>query len=178
MSARFHADRDDGGDRLTGGHHRHQSQRGLCRHARRPPASAGVHARPGYPPRCRVHQKPRVLSNASRASAADEAISGASLWLTRDLNSAAALPAGMVRVGNPQMTLQYGSPPVIVAYSVNTNNDLVRTVNGVDTTAARGITSVTIMAAAGCYATVTIQPSATGATAATFHVGNRPGGCW
>jgi hypothetical protein len=64
-----------------------------------------------------------------------------------------------------------------VAYSVNANNDLVRTVNGVDTTAARGITSVTVTAA-GCYATVTIQPSATAATAATFNVSNRPGGCW
>ncbi|SRR5712691_2236235 len=119
----------------------------------------------------------RAVSNEARAIAADEAVSGASLWLTRDLNSAAALPAGTVRLGNPPMTLQYGSPVVIVAYSVNTNNDLVRTVNGVDTTAARGITSVTVTAA-GCYATVTIQPSATGAVAATFNVGNRPGGCW
>ncbi len=120
----------------------------------------------------------RAVSNEARAIAADEAISGASLWLTRDLNSAVALPAGTARLGNPSVNLTYGSPPVTVAYTVNTNNDLVRTVNGVDTTAARGITSVTIMAAAGCYATVPIQPSATGATAATFNVGNRPGGCW
>jgi len=120
----------------------------------------------------------RAVSNEARAIAADEAVSGASLWLTRDLNSASALPAGtVVALGNPPLTLQYGSPAVIVAYSVNTNNDLVRTVNGVDTTAARGITSVTVTPA-GCYATVTIQPSATGATAATFNVGNRPGGCW
>jgi hypothetical protein len=119
----------------------------------------------------------RAVSNEARTISADEAISGASLWLTRDLNSAAALPAGTVGLGNPPVTLQYGSPTVIVAYSVNTNNDLVRTVNGVATTAARGITSVTVTAA-GCYATVTIQPSATGATAATFNVGNRPGGCF
>jgi hypothetical protein len=66
---------------------------------------------------------------------------------------------------------------VVVIYSVNGNRDLVRTVNGAATTAARGITSV-IVTAAGCYATVTIQPSATGATAATFNVSNRPGGCW
>ena len=72
----------------------------------------------------------RAVSNEARAIAADEADSAASLWLTRDLNSA-----------------------------------------------ARGVTSVTVTAA-GCYATVAIQPSAIGATAATFNVSNRPGGCW
>src|SRR5260370_22323840 len=59
----------------------------------------------------------RAVSNEARAIAADEAISGASVWLTRDLNSAAALPAGTVREGEPQMTLQDGTPPIIVAYS-------------------------------------------------------------
>jgi hypothetical protein len=121
----------------------------------------------------------RAVSNEARAIAADEAVSGASLWLTRDLNSATALPAlpVTVSVGNT-FTLTYGSPPpVVVIYSVNANGDLVRTVNGAPITAARGITSVTVTSA-GCYATVTIQPSATGAAAATFNVGNRPGGCW
>ncbi len=121
----------------------------------------------------------RAVSNEARVVAADEAISGASLWLTRDLNSATALPALPVTasIGN-SFTLTYGSPPpVLVVYSVNNNRDLVRTVNGAAITAARGITSVTVTAA-GCYATVTIQPSATGAIAATFNVGNRPGGCW
>ncbi len=121
----------------------------------------------------------RAVSNEARVVAADEAVSGASLWLTRDLNSATALPALPVTasIGN-SFTLTYGSPPpVLVVYSVNNNRDLVRTVNGAAITAARGITSVTVTAA-GCYATVTIQPSATGAIAATFNVGNRPGGCW
>jgi len=120
----------------------------------------------------------RAVSNEARAIAADEAVSAASLWLTRDLNSAAALPVlpATVNVANT-VTLTSGSPPVVVVYSVDNNRDLVRTVNGSATTAARGITSVTITAA-GCYATVTIQPSATGATAATFNVSNRPGGCW
>ncbi len=120
----------------------------------------------------------RAVSNEARAIAADEAVSGASLWLTRDLNSATALPLVpmTVNVANT-LTLTYGSPPVVVVYSVDNNRDLVRTVNGTATTAARGITSVTITAA-GCYATVTIQPSATGATAAIFNVSNRPGGCW
>jgi prepilin-type N-terminal cleavage/methylation domain-containing protein len=120
----------------------------------------------------------RAVSGEARVIAADEAISGASLWLTRDLNSANALPAGTVTIsaGNP-LTLSYGSPAVTLVYSVDSNHDLLRTVNGTATTAARGITSVTITAP-GCYATVTIQPSATGAAAATFNVGNRPGGCW
>jgi prepilin-type N-terminal cleavage/methylation domain-containing protein len=118
----------------------------------------------------------RAVSNEARVIAADEAVSGASLWLTRDLNSAAALPAGTVSTGNT-VTLTYGLPAVTVVYSVNTNHDLVRTVNGVPGTAARGVTSV-VFSAAGCYATVTIQPSATGAAAATFNVSNRPGGCW
>ena len=120
----------------------------------------------------------RAVSGEARVIAADEAISGASLWLTRDLNSANAVPAGPVTIsaGNP-LTLSYGSPAVTVVYSVDNNNDLLRTVNGTATTAARGITSVTITAL-GCYATVTMQPSATGAAAATFNVSNRPGGCW
>jgi prepilin-type N-terminal cleavage/methylation domain-containing protein len=118
----------------------------------------------------------RAVTNEARAISADEAVSGASLWLTRDLNSAVALPTGTVNSATT-VTLQYGSPAVTVVYSVNTKNDLVRTVNGGATTAARGISSVTLTAA-GCYATVTIQPSATGATAATFNVSNRPGGCW
>jgi prepilin-type N-terminal cleavage/methylation domain-containing protein len=120
----------------------------------------------------------RAVSNEARTISADEAVSGASLWLTRDLNSAAALPALPVTINLANtLTLTYGSPPVAVVYSVNANRDLVRTVNGAATTAARGVTSVTVTAAA-CYATVTIQPSATGATAATFNVSNRPGGCW
>lgn len=120
----------------------------------------------------------RAVSGEARAIAADEAVSGASVWLTRDLNSANALPAGPVTIsaGNP-LTLSYGSPAVSLVYSVDTNNDLVRTVNGTAGTAARDITSVTITPA-GCYATVSIQPSATGAAAATFNVSNRPGGCW
>jgi hypothetical protein len=118
----------------------------------------------------------RAVSNEARVIAADEAVSGASLWLTRDLNSAVALPTGTVRTGKT-VTLTYGSPVVTVVYSVDTNRDLVRTVNGSARTAARGITSV-VFSATGCYATVTIQPSATGAIAATFNVSNRPGGCW
>jgi len=120
----------------------------------------------------------RAVSGEARVIAADEAISGASVWLTRDLNSAAALPALPVTINLLNtLTLTYGSPPVIIVYSVDNNHDLVRSINGVATTAARGITSVTV-SSAGCYATVTIQPSATGASAASYNVSNRPGGCW
>lgn len=122
----------------------------------------------------------RAVSNEARVIAADEAVSGASVWLTRDLNSATALPAlpVTVNIGNT-LTLTYGSPLalVTVVYRVDANHDLIRSINGVATTAARGITSVAITSV-GCYATVTIQPSATGAAGATFNVGNRPGGCW
>lgn len=120
----------------------------------------------------------RAVSNEARVIAADEAVSAASVWLTRDLGSASALPAGPVTVsaGNP-LTLTYGSPAVTVVYSIDNNRDLVRTVAGAPGTAARGVTSISINAV-GCYATVTIQPSATGAVAATLNVSNRPGGCW
>ena len=121
----------------------------------------------------------RAVSGEARVIAADEAVSGASVWLTRDLNSATALPVGPVTISAAStVTLTYGAPPfTVVLYRIDNNNDLVRTINGVAATAARGITSVAI-SSAGCYATVTIQPSATGATGATFNVSNRPGGCW
>ena len=118
----------------------------------------------------------RAISNESRVIAADNATSDASLSLVRDLSSAAAVTAGTINAGTP-MTLTYGSPAITVVYSIDANGNLIRTVNGTAQVAARGITSVTI-AVAGCYATVTIQPSAVGATASTLNVSNRPGGCF
>jgi type II secretory pathway pseudopilin PulG len=118
----------------------------------------------------------RAISNESRVIAADNATSDASLLLVRDLSSAAAVTAGTINAGTP-MTLTYGSPAITVVYSIDANGNLIRTVNGTAQVAARGITSVTI-AVAGCYATVTIQPSAVGATASTLNVSNRPGGCF
>lgn len=119
----------------------------------------------------------RSVSNEARVIAADQAASGASLWLTRDLNSANALPTGIVDATPSSVSFTYGSPAVNVAYSVDNSHDLVRTVNGQAATAARGITSVNF-SAAGCYATVIIQPSATGAAAVTLNVSNRPAGCF
>jgi type II secretory pathway pseudopilin PulG len=118
----------------------------------------------------------RAISNESRVIAADNATSDASLSLVRDLSSAAAVAAGTINAATP-MTLTYGSPAITVVYSVDANLNLIRTLNGTAQVAARGISSVTI-AVAGCYATVTIQPSAVGATASTLNVSNRPGGCF
>jgi hypothetical protein len=61
-------------------------------------------------------------------------------------------------------------------YSINGNGDLVRTAGGSAQVAARGISSIVVVAA-GCYLTATIQPSG-GASAVTLNVGNRPGGCF
>jgi len=118
----------------------------------------------------------RAISNEARIIAADTATSDASLSLVRDLNSAVVVTAGTINAATP-MTLTYGSVPTTVVYSVDGNRNLIRTVNGAAQVAARGITSVTI-AITGCYATVTILPSAVGATASTLNVSNRPGGCF
>ncbi len=122
----------------------------------------------------------RAISNEARIIAADNATSDSSLSLVRDLNSAAApLPTGTISAGSP-VTLTYGSPAVTVVYSVDAKSNLIRTVNATTQVAARGITSVTIAltGVTGCYVTVTIQPSAIGATAGTVNVSNRPGGCF
>jgi type II secretory pathway pseudopilin PulG len=118
----------------------------------------------------------RAISNEARIIAADSATSDASLSLLRDLSTAAAVTAGTINTATP-MTLTYGSAPTTVVYSVDGNRNLIRTVSGTAQVAARGITSVTI-AIAGCYATVTILPSAVGATASALNVSNRPGGCF
>jgi prepilin-type N-terminal cleavage/methylation domain-containing protein len=117
----------------------------------------------------------RTVSNEARVIAADTAVSGASLWLTRDIQTAAAVPVGTISSAST-VTLAYGSPAITVVYSVDATRNLIRTVNGTGQVAARGITSV-VITAAGCYTTVTIQPSATGAVARILNVGNRQGGC-
>ena len=118
----------------------------------------------------------RTISTEARIIAADQASGEATLSLVRDLNSADALPAGTIN-GASSVTFTYDAGAMTVVYSVDGSKNLVRTLNGTAQVAARGITSVTITIA-GCYATVTIQPSATGATAATLNVSNRPAGCF
>ncbi|MEO6798132.1 MAG: prepilin-type N-terminal cleavage/methylation domain-containing protein [Candidatus Dormibacter sp.] len=118
----------------------------------------------------------RSLTNEARLIAADTAVSHASFTLTRDLASATTVPTGTIAAGST-VTLTYGTPAVTVVYSVNTNNDLIRTAGGSASVAARGITSV-VITATGCYETATIQPSATGATSVVLNVSNRPAGCF
>jgi len=120
----------------------------------------------------------RAIGNEARVIAADTAISEASLWLTRDLNSTTTTlgcPC-TIQAGSP-MTLTYGVPPgTAVAYSIDASQNLIRTVNLSDQVAARGITRVSI-SWVGCYGTVSILPSATGSVTVILNVSNRPGGC-
>jgi len=118
----------------------------------------------------------RTLTNEARVVAADTAASHASFTLTRDLASATTVPTGTVS-SSSTVTLTYGAPLASVVYSLNANNELIRTVNGSPQVAARDVTSV-VMTATGCYATATIQPSATSAAAFSLNVANRPGGCF
>ncbi|HEV2013931.1 MAG TPA: prepilin-type N-terminal cleavage/methylation domain-containing protein [Candidatus Dormibacteraeota bacterium] len=118
----------------------------------------------------------KAVTKEAGVISADTAISHASITLTRDLNSAAAIPTGTIAFGST-LTLTYGSPSVTVVYSITANNDLIRTAGGTARVAARGMTSV-VISAAGCYATLTLQPSATGAAAATLNLSNRIAGCF
>ncbi|TMC67101.1 MAG: prepilin-type N-terminal cleavage/methylation domain-containing protein [Chloroflexota bacterium] len=121
----------------------------------------------------------RAIGNEARVIAADTAVSEASLWLTRDLNSEATTlgcPC-TIQAGSPPMALMYGVPPgTPVVYSIDASQNLIRNVNGTDHVAARGVTRVSI-SWVGCYGTVSILPSATSSVAVTLNVSNRPGGC-
>ena len=120
----------------------------------------------------------RTLSQEARQIAADNALNGADIALTRDLSMATVLPTGTIG-GGSTVSFNYGAPASnAVVYSIDGSKNLIRTLNGNDQVVARGMTTVTISAAAGsCYATVILQPSAVGAAAQTLNVGNRPGGC-
>jgi prepilin-type N-terminal cleavage/methylation domain-containing protein len=126
----------------------------------------------------------KAISNESRTIAADIAVSEASIWLTRDLNSSdAPLPSGTISAGNPMPFTYGGVGPnaTAVIYAVDANKNLTRSLNGGTTqVAARGITSVRIAwgGTTGCYGTITIQPAATGAAAVVLNISNRPGGCF
>jgi type II secretory pathway pseudopilin PulG len=120
----------------------------------------------------------RAISNEATDISAGTATSDASIWLIRDLTSADSRPAGTVNSSN-SLTFTYGQGVTTVTYAVDANRNLTRAVGGSTQVAARGITSVTIGGwGAGCYGTVTIQPSASGAPAVVLNVSNRPGGCF
>jgi len=117
-----------------------------------------------------------TISKEARTIAADTAVSDASLYLLRDLSSASAPVSGNI-AGASTVSFAYGSPALTVSYSIAQGN-LLRSLNGgTQIVVARGVTSVSITSS-GCYQTVSIQPSATGAAAATLNVSSRPGGCF
>ncbi len=119
----------------------------------------------------------RAITNEARQIAADTAVSHASFTLVRDLASATTVPTGTIAAGSP-LTLTYGTPLVTVVYSVDANNNLIRTAAGSAQVAARGITRVTISVTGTCYMTAAIQPSAAGAASVNLNVSNRPAGCF
>lgn len=119
----------------------------------------------------------RTITQEAREIAADMAVSTSTLVLTRDLSSAAIVPTGTITPGVNTLAFTYGSPANTVTYQIDASLNLIRTVNAQPFVAARGMSSVTITAA-GCYMTVTLQPSAVGAAAQTLTVGNRPAGCF
>lgn len=120
----------------------------------------------------------RTLSQEARQIAADNALNGADIALTRDLSMATVLPTGTIG-GGSTVSFNYGAlASNAVVYSIDGSKNLIRTLNGTAQVVSRGMNTVTISAPAGtCYATVTLQPSAVGAAARTLNVANRPGGC-
>lgn len=123
----------------------------------------------------------RVLSTEAREIAADQAISAASLSLTRDLSSGqttSALPVTLTP-SSGTLTLTYGSPAVAVTYTIDANKNLIRTVGGAARVQSRGLQQLMVSAGApACSLTVTLLPSATGASSQTLLVGERSLGCF
>ena len=124
----------------------------------------------------------RTISVEARQIAGDQAVSGASLPLLRDLTSATTVSTGTITPGSaPPLTITYGAPVTTATYRIAANNDLIRTVGAAARVAARGIKRVTIAPPSpACYSTVTLTPSAVGAVAVTLNVSTRvgPQGCF
>jgi type II secretory pathway pseudopilin PulG len=123
----------------------------------------------------------RTISQEARQIAADQAISTASLPMVRDLTSATTISQGTITPAVGTLTITYAVPVTTVTYRIDARNNLIRTVGGVATVAARGMASVRIAPPApACYYTVTLTPSAVGAVAVTLNVSTRvgPQGCY
>lgn len=123
----------------------------------------------------------QVLTAESRAIAGDQAISSASLSLTRDLSSGkttSVLPLTLAP-SSGTLVVVYGNPPVTVTYSIDASNNLIRTVGGASTVSSRGLKRLDVSAGAPiCYLSLTLTPSAAGAAAQTLRVGERTLGCF
>ena len=123
----------------------------------------------------------RTISQEARQIAADQAISTASLPMLRDLTSATTISQGTITPAVGTLTITYAVPVTTVTYRIDARNNLIRTVAGVSTVAARGMASVRIAPPApACYYSVTLTPSAVGAVAVTLNVSTRvgPQGCY
>ena len=123
----------------------------------------------------------RTISQEARQIAADQAISTASLPMVRDLTSATTISQGIITPAVGTLTITYAVPVTTVTYRIDARNNLIRTVGGVSTVAARGMARVRIAPPApACYYTVTLRPSAVGAVAVTLNVSTRvgPQGCY
>ncbi|HEY0493974.1 MAG TPA: prepilin-type N-terminal cleavage/methylation domain-containing protein, partial [Candidatus Dormibacteraeota bacterium] len=80
----------------------------------------------------------RTISTEARQLAADQAVSAASLSLTRDLSSATTIGTGSITPGPTTLVVTYGLPATTVTYRIDAGNNLTRTVGGVTKVAARG----------------------------------------
>jgi prepilin-type N-terminal cleavage/methylation domain-containing protein len=123
----------------------------------------------------------QALTAESRAVAGDQAISSASLSLTRDLSSGATtsiLPLSLTP-SSGSMIVVYGSPPTTATYTIDASSNLIRSSGGVATVAARGLKRLDVNAGLpACYLSLTLSPSAAGAAAQTLQVGERSLGCF
>ena len=122
-----------------------------------------------------------TISQEARQIAADQAVSGASLPLLRDLTSATSISTGMITAGSGTLTVTYGTPITTVTYGIDSKNNLIRTVGASATVTSRGMQRVAVaLPSPACYYTLTLTPSATGAAAVTLSVSSRVGtqGCF
>lgn len=124
----------------------------------------------------------RTISQQARTISADEAISSASLYLTKDLSSASVVANGTINPppGGGALQFRYGQPLITVTYSINANRQLLRQIGAAQpVVAAVGVQRMTVATGApACYLTVTILPSAAGAAAKTLNISRRVLGCF
>jgi prepilin-type N-terminal cleavage/methylation domain-containing protein len=128
-----------------------------------------------------------TIRQEGRAIAADTTVSSASLPLTRDLSASSLTstalgggPGNPLKPGIGRVTLTYGSGAsrTAVTYVIDAAGTLTRQANaGAASVVARGLSSLT-MSNSGCQWTVTLVPSAIGASARSLTVSQRNQGCF
>ncbi len=127
-----------------------------------------------------------ALNREARQLGAGTAAANASLTLTRDLSSS-TISSGLgvtITAGSGSLSLTYGSPATNVTYTIDANNNLIRTLSGGSSgsfVAARGVIQLTVSAGTpACVVNVSLLPSAVGATSQSLTVSRRIGasGCF